>query len=185
MATANEKYIELLKLLNNCREKLDGLCNLFVANYKTAKEDRVELGATYEEASSCHAELKQIASGGAKGSKLIIRTIKTNLNNQKEKFEEIYSRFSFALTDCMPLRKEYKSEVKACCDTYNLFKSKDNSTSSIDKGYRQQVRLIQSILNKIKSIIEAYNKEVELADEIKTSFNKTYEVAGILAGSLS
>ena len=185
MATANEKFIEVLKLLNNCREKLDGLCSLFVANYKTAKEDRVEMGAIYDEVSSSHDELKHIANGRNNGSKLIVRTIKSKLGESKKAFNDLYTKFSSALDECIPLRKEYKGEVKACCDAYNMFKDKNGVPASIDKGYRQQVRLIQAILAKIKSVIEAYNKESEIGEELKNSFDKTCQVAEMLAGSLA
>ena len=91
MATANEKYIELLKLLNNCREKLDGLCSLFVANYKESKEDRRKMGEVYESTSSLHSETKQLANGNKKGSKLIIKSIKSKSKYRWIKLHQLLS----------------------------------------------------------------------------------------------
>lgn len=170
MGKADEKFMVVLQLLNTCRQKLDSLCNLFRASVVGSKQDSAELGRIFEQAVDCENELKLLNPN--KGSKLVVKSIKTRLTEAKKQFADMFESFSSRLKDCMPLREEYKKEVVMCCDTYKKMKTTDE-LNSIEKGYRQQVKLIQKILQKIKEYIAEYKAEKLQVEDKKARFDKT------------
>lgn len=181
MGKTEEKFIVLLKLLNNCRDKLHSLCSLFFANLKTAKQDSAEMGKLFDEVMDCENEIKMINS--AKGSKLIIKSIKSRLVDAKNNFVDAYEKFKNSFKDAIPLRDEYKKEVVMCCDTYKKMR-KSTEMDSIEKGYRQQVKLIQAILAKIKEYIREYKAESEIVEDKKARFDSTCSKVEKLASNL-
>lgn len=184
MGKTEEKFLVLLNLLNNCRDKLYSLYNLFYANLKKAKGDSAEMAKLYDDVMSCHDELKVIdLQKDKKSPKLIVKNIVTRLNNNKQEFLEFYSQFKNALKDCMPLREEYKKEVVMCCDTYKKMK-KGDEMDSFEKGYRQQVKLIKAILDKIKTCIIEYKNEDTVVENRKSLFDTTYVKSDYIAKTL-
>lgn len=185
MGKTEEKFLVLLNLLNNCREKMYSLYNLFYANHKKAKLDSMEMGKLYDDVMSCHDELKLLDSQKDKKSpRLIVKNIVNRVNESKAAFNELYHQFKSALKDCMPLRGEYKKEVVMCCDTYKKMK-KDDTIDSYEKGYRQQVTLIKKILEKIKEIISAYKLDEEVVEDRKVKFDTTVVKSDYLAKTLA
>lgn len=191
-STSEKKLLTVLGLLNNCREKLRALYNLFNSNLLKAKTDSQEMSSLYDEAINSHNDLKGIATAlsgkdnrekNIKASKPVVKTTKGNIAEYKQKFAELYYSFKHAFDDCMKLRADYKNEVVLCCDTYKKIK-KDSASKSIEKGYRSQVNLIKAILDKIKSLILNYNKEDEKVEATKKEFDNMTKLVGTLADNL-
>ena len=52
------------------------------------------------------------------------------------------------------------------------------------KGYRQQVKLIKAVLDKIKALIVVYNQEDEKVEGIKKEFENMTKIVDRLASDL-
>ena len=77
------------------------------------------------------------------------------------------------MSDCEACRKTYKHEVALCCQTYNALKEKSD-TSSIEKGYKQQVKMIRRILEKIDTVKINYKSVKEEIKNLKAMFDELY-----------
>ncbi|MBQ8431065.1 MAG: hypothetical protein IJX26_03930 [Clostridia bacterium] len=133
MEKAKEKSINLLKLLNNCKDKLHALYNLCVTNVLTAKTSNEELDKIYDEASTKQADLKGIMTAlvtshkdnraqNGKASQGVVKQIKASLSNLEIRFYELYDSIvnDRSMEDSKALYKQYKGEVSSCCEAYKL-----------------------------------------------------------------
>ena len=181
MGNANEKFLVLLELLNNCRNKFRSLYDLTFSTLQMSKEKKAELGALHDEIMSIYDELKLIERSG-KCSKLMVKNIKSKLEENKTAYTSAYEEFSHMFDECVNLYKQYKQEVQMCCDTYN--KMKNGEETSVEKGYRQQVTVIQAIKGKTKEVITKHKDWVEAEGKRKTSIDNLYNNAQIIISSL-
>ena len=181
MGNANEKFLVLLELLNNCRNKFRSLYDLTFSTLQTSKEVKAELGLLHDEIMSIYDELKLIERSN-KYSKLMVKTIKTKLEETKTNYSNKYQEFSHLFDECINLYKQYKQEVQMCCDTYN--KMKNGEETSVEKGYRQQVTVIQAIKGKTKEVITKHKDWVEAETVRKNSVDNLYNNAQIIISSL-
>jgi len=172
MDKTQEKFFKLLKLLDDCRNKLHATYNLFVSCLEQTKGIKVELGAKYEQMLDFREEILMTSSSN-KQSKIKTSKILTDSNSLKDSYEEQVELVSHIMDDCESCRKTYKHEVSLCCQTYNLLKH-EGISASIVKGYKQQVKLIRSILDKIDAIKDNYKQlNVDIKQE-KQMFDKLY-----------
>lgn len=183
MGKAQEKFLKLLELLNGCREKLFATYNLFVANLEQTKLAKVELGERYEQLLDLKNDLKQLEMSG-RPTKTKTAKLKKDAQEIKLECDEQIENIGSGMSDCETCRKTYKHEVALCCDTYNKLKV-NGVEDHIVKGYRQQVKLIKRILEKIDTVKESFKS---LKSEIKEKkklfddlYNKLYEQALSLA----
>ena len=177
MDKTQEKFFKLLKLLDDCRNKLRATYNLFVSCLEQSKNIRAELGGMYDQLLDYKDEMMQIASS-KKPAKTKINRIANDSNKLKSSYEEQVELVSHLMDDCESCRKTYKHEVSLCCQTYNVLKH-EGLASSIVKGYKQQVKLIRAILDKIDDIKDSYKtvkaeikQEKQMFDEQYVAINK-------------
>lgn len=184
MDKATERFFALLKLMENCRSKLHGLYNLFNSNIISAKTYRASMGVKYNELLDEREKLLQIdkdisgmsktaKSAYLKANKNNIKKISNEVKEIEDEYRELLRKYNSVLDDCIKYRSEYKHEVSLCCKTFNVMKN-DDIDRAILKGYKQQVKLIRAILNKIDELIENYNVEKEL---VKADSNTFIEIS--------
>lgn len=167
-----DKFLKLLDLLNGCREKLYATYNLFVSNLEHTKDIKTDLGAKYEQLLDLRGEYVQLAKSN-KPAKTRIAKIKKDSTDLKAECDEQISGVGAGMSDCETCRKTYKHEVALCCQTYNALKEKSD-TSSIEKGYKQQVKMIRRILEKIDTVKVNYKSVKEEIKNLKNMFDELY-----------
>ncbi len=198
ISSQEKKLLAVLELLNTCREKNKALCNLFNTQVLKAKNDSQNMSYCLDAVIEKHNDLKGVASvlpKKAKGerdqlikaSKPIVKDAQKSLDEIKNDFNDSYTSFKQALDEPMEWRKSYKEEIKACCDAFKKFlgDKMNDGINKLVKGYRQQVKMIKAILDKIKSLIEVYKQEETKVDEIKKQFDEITKLVTRLAGDLN
>ena len=177
-----EKFLVLLNLINDCRNKFRSLYDLSFSTLQTAKEEKAELGRLHDEIMSIYDELKLIERSG-KSSKLMVKSIKNRLEQTKGEYSSKYEDFVGLFNECIALYKQYKQEVQMCCDTYKKMKSGEE-LETVEKGYRQQVTIIQAIRGKTKENISKHKDWVEVERTRKNSLENIYNKAQVIVSSL-
>lgn len=174
MDKTQEKFLKLLKLLDGCRSKLLGTCNLFVTQYNHCKDVvKDELHQLYEQLLDCRDGIMQI-DYVKKTSNGMIKKAETSSENLKKEYDDKVSFVENCMNDAETCRKTYKHEVSLCCQTYKMLKT-DEVKKSIDKGYKQLVRAIKAILDKIDNIKENHNVLIKDIKREQEMFDKLYE----------
>lgn len=198
VTTQEKKLLAVLELLNTCREKIRALYNLFNSQVLNAKNDSQNMSSDLDFVMEKHDDLKGVAfalpkkakeerQGLVKASRPIVKGAQKSLRDVKESFYESYASFKNALNEAKQLRATYKKDVKDCCEAFKNFLGEKVVAGSdkIQKGYRQQVKLIKSILDKIVSLIEVYKQEDVKVEEIKKQFDSMTKIVERLAGELN
>ncbi len=177
MDKTQEKFFKLLKLLDDCRNKLRATYNLFMSCLEQTKEIKADLGSKYEQMLDYRDEIVMLAAS-KKPAKTKLSKLATESNKLKSGYEEQVELVGHIMDDCESCRKTYKHEVSLCCQTYNVLKH-EGLAASIVKGYKQQVKLIRAILDKIDDIKDNYKQlkvdikqEKELFDKLYVDINK-------------
>ena len=175
---AQEKFLKILELLNGCREKLFATYNLFVANLEQTKATKQELGEKYEKLLDLREEYVQLTTSG-KPAKMRIAKVRKEAKELKDEHDIQVASTETIMDDAKACRKAYKQEVIMCCDTYKQLKTKLGEDNAIDKGYKQQVKLVKRILEKIDNVkvsFKGVKEEIkEQAKMFLELFNKIYE----------
>ena len=148
---AQEKFLTVLELLNGCREKLFATYNLFVANLEQTKQIKTELGEKYEQLLDLRGEYIQLNTSG-KPAKMRIAKVRKDAAALKQEHDAQVISVDTIMDDANACRKTYKQEVIMCCDTYKQLKTKLGADASMDNGYKQQVKLVKRILEKIDTV---------------------------------
>lgn len=176
MGKTQDKFLKLLDLLNGCREKLYATYNLFVSNLEQSKSVKTELGLKYEQLLDLHSDFVQL-SNSSKPAKTRIATIKRDSQQLKAEYDAQYNGIGDGMVSAEKCRKTYKHEVSLCCQTYGKLKEVGDA-SMIEKGYKQQVRLIRRILDKMeqikvnfKGLKEEIKQQKQMFDELYGRFN--------------
>ena len=152
---AQEKYFKILELLNGCREKMFATYNLFVANLDQTKQVKADLGVKYEQLLDLRNEYMQIVSSN-KPVKMRVGKIRKEATALKDEHDEQVKSVDGIMDDANACRKSYKQEIVMCCDTYKQLKVRLGEDASIEKGYKQQVKLIKRVLEKIDTVKVGY-----------------------------
>lgn len=171
MDKTQSKFLTILKLMDDCRSKLYATLNLFVTKYEEAKISRTELREIYEKLLEYRDEIIALVASG-KG-KARISGIKQSCATEQARHHEITNNINTGIDDPEKCRKTYKHEVKLCCDTYNALKQGE-LPASITKGYKQQVKLIRAILDKIEVVKEKYAVLKQGVKEENAMFEQLY-----------
>ncbi|MBQ7797923.1 MAG: hypothetical protein IJ371_02240 [Clostridia bacterium] len=171
-----DKFLKLLELLNGCREKLYATYNLFVSNVEQTKTTKAELGEKYEQLLDLRHEFVQLTSS-SKPAKIRISKVRKDSQLLKAEYDNQFATVGGGMIDCESCRKTYKHEVALCCDTYNKLKV-GGVEEHIVKGYKQQVKLIKRILEKIdtakisfKALREEIKQQKQMFDELYNKIN--------------
>ena len=172
MDKTQEKFFKLLKLLDDCRNKLRATYNLFISCLDQTKSIKAELGGMYEQMLDYRDEVAQIEAL-KKPAKTKLTKLANESNKLKATYEEQFEVVGHCMDDCESCRKTYKHEVSLCCQTYNKLKG-EGISASIIKGYKQQVKLIRAILDRIDDIKDNYKALKEEIKQEKVMFDKLY-----------
>ena len=160
---AQDKFLKILELLNGCREKLFATYDLFVSNLKLTKQTKAELGEKYEQLLDLKGEYVQLVSSG-KPAKMRIAKIRKDANVLKQEHDEQVNSVDTIMDDAKACRKAYKGEIVMCCDAFKQLEDKFGKDEAMGKGYRQQVKLVKRILEKIDNVKTSF---VGVKEEIK------------------
>ena len=95
--------------------------------------------------------------------------------SQGVNFDASTKNYRIALKDCGSLKTEYKHAVKDLCAEFKSLMEGEEVDVSILKGYRQQVKIIKAILDKIELLISDYNVKKNKVEEDNARFTALYE----------
>lgn len=171
MDKKQEKFFKLLKLLDDSRQKLYATYNLFVSCLAQSKQQRGELGLMYEQMLAYLDELSMLEQSGKKVANARLSKYSKDVELLKASYAEQVEHINSIMDDCERCRKTYKGEVALCCKTYKMLKP-ENVSSSIQKGYRQQVKLTRAILDKTDEVKASYKKIKQEVKEEQVLFDK-------------
>ena len=102
-----------------------------------------------------------------------IKTISLEVNLVNNSFNSNCEKFSTALSECAGLKSEYKHTVSELCKEFKATVTEDTDAMII-KGYKQQVKLIKIILEKIELLISDYNIKKNKVEEDNKTFGQLY-----------
>ena len=99
--------------------------------------------------------------------------IKKEIALIKQELKVLVESFVGNMPQSKSLYKEYSDNAKECCEVYKKMEEKNGRMPSIEKGYRQQVMLIQKIRAKIKELMKAFSVKQTNFDEIVSRIEAT------------
>ena len=185
----NERLNEIIKQLNDNRSKLSALYSLYNSSLLIAENNRVELGVYYEQMIDLKDEINSISLAIANAKKAEraetlsrnrgkIKRLNLEASQANSSFNESAKKYRIALKDCGSLKTEYKHTVKELCAEFKSLMGENEIDVIILKGYRQQVKIIKAILDKIELLISDYNVKKNKVEEDNTRFEALYESVG-------
>lgn len=190
----NKKLLDIIKELNDNRSKLSALYSLYNNSLIVAEENRQSLSSYYEQMIDIKNDLCMItnAISSAKKSEretvfnrhsAKIKKINTDVKSINDDFAVDTNKYRIALKDCGSLKTEYKQRISELCKEF-----KANVTDDLDpiiiKGYKQQVKIIKAILDKIEYLISDYNVKKNKVEDDNAKFTALYESVSSLISKL-
>ncbi len=178
------RQLEIVKELSDNRSKLSALYSLCNSSLITAEENRVELSGFYEQMIDFKNDLNALSSlivsvkkaeraTTFNKHKSRIKTISLEVNLVNNSFNDNCKKYNTALKECAGLKSEYKHTVSGLCKEFKATVDEDTDTSII-KGYKQQVKLIKAILDKIELLISDYNVKKNKVEDDNEKFSVLY-----------
>ena len=192
----NERLNQILKELNDNRSKLSALFSLYNASLIAAEENRTSLMSYIEQMVDFKSDLNELTSQisafkkadretAIKRNKSKIVQMGKDARDANNGFSENCNQYKIALQECGSLKTEYKHEVSELCKEFKSIVAENPGTPALTiKGYKQQVKIIRAILDRIEALIADYNikkNKVELDSE---RFNQLYESVNSLITQL-
>lgn len=190
----NDKLLQIIKDLNDNRSKLSALFSLYNSSLIVAEDNRQVLSAYYEQMIDFKNDLNtltnQIAS--AKKSertalftrnKSKIKTLNSEILEVHSNFNDSCKRYHLALKECGSLKTEYKHAVSELCKEFKANITEDTEPIVI-KGYKQQVKIIKAILDKIEVLISDYNVKKNKVEDDSVKFTALYDSVSTLLSKL-
>jgi len=191
----NKKLLDIIKELNDNRSKLSALYSLYNNSLIVAEESRQSLSSYYEQMIDFKNEVSaisnQIATIKKKSDKVSTynqhKSKITRLNNDAaavhDSFKDNCTKYRIALKECGTLKSEYKQTVSNLCKEFKA-SINEETDSMIIKGYKQQVKVIKAILEKIEMLISDYNVKKNKVEEDHDKFTVLYESVSSLIKEL-
>ena len=178
------RQLEIIKQLNDNRSKLSALYSLYNSSLLVAEESRVELIGFYQQMIDFKNDLNALTSLIASFKKADresaynknrsrIKTISLEVNLVNNSFNSNCEKFATALSECGHLKSEYKHTVSELCKEFKASVT-EATDAMIIKGYKQQVKLIKIILEKIELLISDYNVKKNKVEEDNKTFGQLY-----------
>ena len=178
------KLLEIIRQLNDNRSKLSALYSLYNSSLLVAETNRIELSNYYEQMIDLKNDvntLSQMISNMKKAdranayikNKAKIKHLDSEINLVNNYFNDETKKFKIALKECGTLKSEYKHTVSELCKEFKSLVNEDTDVSII-KGYKQQVKVIKAILEKIEFLISDYNVKKNKVEEDNTKFGQLY-----------
>ena len=193
--TNNEELNEIIIKLNDNRSKLSALFSLYNSSLLDAEEGRAVLSEYYEQMIDFKNDLNTLTTliGNTKKSerselisknKSKMKTIHNEIGNVTNGFNLTCKKYRLALSDCGSLKTEYKHEVSELCKKFKSMVD-ENTPAIVIKGYKQQVRIIKAIFEKIEALISDYNVKKNKVEEDSERFNSLVETVNSMMEQLS
>lgn len=178
------KLLEIIRQLNDNRSKLSALYSLYNSSLLVAETNRIELSNYYEQMIDLKNDVNSLSlmiSGMKKAdranayikNKAKIKHLDSEINLVNNYFNDETKKFKIALKECGTLKSEYKHTVSELCKEFKSLVNEDTDASII-KGYKQQVKVIKAILEKIEFLISDYNVKKNKVEEDNTKFGQLY-----------
>ena len=188
------RLLEIIKQLNDYRSKLSALYSLYNSSMLTAEESRVELSGLYEQMIDFKNDLNSLTSliASVKKAERVatynqnksrIKRIVLEVETVNDGFKENCNKYKIALEECGGLKKEYKHEVSELCKEFKA-NVDENTDTAIIKGYKQQVKIIKAILDKIELLISDYNVKKNNVVNDSENFGQLYDSVNSLIDQL-
>lgn len=180
----NDKLLEIIKQLNDNRNKLSALFSLYNSSLLVAEDSRANLTNYFEQLIDHKNDLSTITKDISSASKAerasIYNKNKSKINKLNSEVEEVNLNFAdsckkyrVALQDCGSLKTEYKHEVSNLCKDFKA-NVDENTPAIVIKGYKQQVKIIKAILDKIEMLVSDYNVKKNQLEQDNARFNELY-----------
>ena len=146
-----QKYLTVIKYMDEIRIKLFATYELFVAQLEQSKTIKADLGAKYEQLLDLHSEYVQIANEG-KPARVRVNKIRKDAKLLKEEHDEQVKTVKTIMDKPQDWCDSYIQGISSCCKTYDKLKAKHGQEASVKGGYIQQGNLVKRILEKIKEV---------------------------------
>ena len=190
----DEKLIEIVKQLNDSRNKLLALKGLYNTYLLQAEDDRSNLTTLFEQMVDYKNDLNTITKdlGNVKKAdrstelnknKNKINLINKSIDSVSNNFKSTCKNYREALKECGSLKTEYKHEVSELTKEFKANLTADTQTTII-KGYKQQVRVIKAIFDRIEVMIADYNSKRNKVEEDSERFNALKDSVNVMLSSL-
>ena len=175
----NARLLEIIKGLNNNRNKLSALFSLYNSSLIIAEDNRLNMSAYYEQMIDLRNDITAISNEifAAKKAdrevafsrnKLKIKHLDSEVQHTQKEFRTTCDKYKIALQECGSLKTEYKQEVSRLTKEFKAIASEEEIEPIVIKGYKQQVRIIKAIFERIEQLISDYNvkrNKIEQDDE--------------------
>lgn len=181
----DEILTDIIQKLNDNRSKLSALFSLYNSSILSAEDSRVVLSSYYDQMIDYKNDLSMISNSiySAKKdereslflkNKSKIKRLHIEVKDLKDNFNSSCNNYKIALQNCGSLKTEYKHEVSELCKQFKSNLCEDSSPYVI-KGYKQQIRIIKAILDRIEQVISDYNIKKNKVEEDNSKFTELYE----------
>ena len=178
------KLVNIVSELNANRSKLAALYSLYNSSLLVAESERAELINYYEQMIDLKNDLNSISImlGNTKKSdretaynknKSKIKHLNNEANLVNDYFTDGCKKYRIALKECGSLKAEYKHTISELCKEFKAI-ANENTDASILKGYKQQVKIIKAILDKIELLISDYNVKKNKVEDDNVRFGELY-----------
>lgn len=178
------KLLDIIRELNDNRSKLSALFSLYNSSLVVAETNRTELMNYYEQMMDLKNDVNSLSimiSNVKKGeraavynkNKAKIKNIGNEINFVNNSFQDGCKKYKIALKECGGLKSEYKHTVSELCKEFKSLVTEETDTSII-KGYKQQVKVIKAILEKIEVLIADYNVKKNKVEDDSAKFAELY-----------
>ena len=149
-----------------------------------AETSRVELSAYYEQMIDFKNDLNSLTNllANVKKAERVetynknkskIKRIDLEANLVNDNFKNNCKKYRIDLQECGSLKTEYKHTVSELCKEFKSLVD-ENTDVTIIKGYKQQVKIIKAILDRIEVLIADYNVKKNKVEQDNEKFAELY-----------
>lgn len=188
------KLLDIIRELNDNRSKLSALFSLYNSSLVMAETNRAELMNYYEQMIDLKNDVNSLSvmiSNVKKAerasvynkNKVKIKNIGNEINIINNSFQDGCKKYRIALKECGSLKSEYKHTVSELCKEFKALVTEKTDTTII-KGYKQQVKIIKAILEKIEVLIADYNVKRNKIEDDSVKFTELYSSVSSLITQL-
>ncbi len=176
--------LNIIKELGDNKSKLSALFSLYNNNLLQAEQNRGELSIYYEQMIDFKNDLSNITTQIAKANRenraeessknlAKVNRIEKECNKVKSNFSELTTKYRSALQECGSLKTEYKHSIGELCKQFKNSIDQD-TPENIIKGYKHQVKILKTILDRIEQLVADYNVKRNKVEQDTDSFNELY-----------
>lgn len=188
------KLLDIIRQLNDNRSKLSALFSLYNSSMLVAEQNRAELSNYYEQMIDLKNDVNSLSimissmkkaerATAYSKNKSKIKHLGSEINLVNNYFNDECKKFKIALKECGTLKSEYKHTVSELCKEFKSMVNEDTD-SSVIKGYKQQVKVIKAILEKIEFLIADYNVKKNKVEADNEKFTQLYSSVNTLLTQL-